>query len=226
MNNIRLRVKDYSTYIFDLDGTLLDTLQDLAASVNYALINSRLPEHSLEEVRFMVGNGVGKLIRRAVPSALTEEETLAVLAKFREYYIDHSEDTTLPYPGIMDMLQRLRSQGKKIAVVSNKFDAATKKLCAKYFPGLVDLAIGEDEANGIRRKPAPDTVLSVIDALGCAKDDCVYIGDSDVDIDTAVNAGIDSISVLWGFRDKDFLMQHNAQQFISSPDELAALLDS
>lgn len=215
-------------YIFDLDGTLLNTLGDLAASVNYALKQMHLPERSLEEVRFMVGNGVEMLIRRAVnrewpndADTTTDEQLVhATLAHFRSYYLNHSKDTTLPYPGIMELLQQLKREGKTIAVVSNKFDAATKALCNEYFNGLVDIAIGEDEANGIKRKPAPDTVEAVIRQSGIDKCESVYIGDSDVDIQTARNASIPCISVLWGFRDKDFLLQHGGNIFASSPADI------
>ena len=176
----------YDTYIFDLDGTLLDTLDDLAASTNYALRHNGLPEHTTDDVRRFVGNGVRKLIERAVPGG--EEHPLfeQILTDFREYYTRHSSDRTRPYPGVVELLERLRSHGKKIAVVSNKFHAATEALCRHYFPSLVDVAIGES-AN-IRKKPAPDTVVEALRQLGADKGGAVYVGDSDVDIETAHNS--------------------------------------
>lgn len=206
-----------STYIFDLDGTLLNTITDLANSVNYALQSLSYPTHSIDEVRMMVGNGVGKLIRRAVPEGTSEDEIAKVLAAFRAHYLEHSQDNTEPYEGIIDLLISLKKEGKKIAVVSNKFDKATKNLCVKYFPNLIDIALGEDEANGIHKKPAPDMVFKAMRELGSVPEECVYIGDSDVDIDTARNAGIPCISVLWGFRSKEFLDAHGSTSYAYTP---------
>ena len=211
-------MNSYKAYIFDLDGTLLDTLADLAASCNYALGVCAMPLRSIDEVRQFVGNGVRMLMVRAVPQS--EENPLfeQALELFRKHYLIHGQDNTAPYPGILDMLVRLRSQGVKIAVVSNKFDAATKQLCEHYFPGLVDVAIGECE--GIRRKPAPDTVDEAMKQLGLTPQDCVYVGDSDTDILTARNAGIPCVSVTWGFRDRQFLIDHGAATLIASPEEI------
>ena len=208
-------------YIFDLDGTLLDTLADLAASANYALRKNGFPERSVEEVRRFVGNGVRKLIERAVPAGTPYDDVEKTLATFKRHYTEHSLDTTKPYPGIPDMLKRMKAGGCHVAVVSNKFDAATKALCAHFFFGLVDVAIGESEK--IRKKPAPDTVIEAMRILGVEPSQCVYVGDSDVDIETARNAGIPCISVLWGFRDREFLIEHGATHLISSPKELAWL---
>jgi phosphoglycolate phosphatase len=133
----------------------------------------------------------------------------------------HSEDTTRPYDGILELLSSLKSQGKLIAVVSNKFDAATKALCDKYFPNLIDIALGENEAEGISKKPAPDMVLKAMKQLNASPEECVYIGDSDVDLQTAKNAGIPCISVLWGFRTKEFLMAHGATTFVEKPEEIS-----
>lgn len=215
----------YDCYIFDLDGTLLDTLHDLVSSTNFALRRMGFAEHTQDEIRMMVGNGVERLIRRAVPADASEEETLETLNIFRQYYMLHSQDTTAPYDGVIDVLKRLKHVGKHIAVVSNKFDAATKDLCRQYFPGLVEMAIGEDEKNGIKKKPSPDTVNKVIESIygsrsaGVGKS--VYIGDSDVDVETARNAGIPCISVLWGFRSKEFLSQHGATTYVSHPSEIS-----
>ena len=207
----------YQTYIFDLDGTLLDTLGDLAASVNYALRTHGMPEHSIDDVRRFVGNGVRKLMQRAVPGGDANPDFEAAFATFRQHYMAHSLDTTLPYEGIPETLAALRQQGCRIAVVSNKMMAATQELCQHFFPDTVEVAIGENEAAGIRKKPAPDTVLAALQQLGVGKESAVYVGDSDVDIETAHNAGLPGISVLWGFRDRDFLLQHGATTFATHP---------
>lgn len=213
-------MKDYSTYIFDLDGTLLSTLDDLAASTNYALQSQGLPTHSVDDVRRFVGNGVKKLIERAVPGGADDPKFEAVYATFRSHYLEHSLDTTHPYPDVTNMLAELKRRGKRIAVVSNKFYAATQELCRHFFGDTVEVAIGERE--GIRKKPAPDTVDEAFRQLGVGKEDAVYIGDSDVDVATARNSGLPCISVLWGFRDKDFLVSCGAKTFITEPSQLLA----
>ena len=210
----------YQCYIFDLDGTLLDTLGDLSASVNYALREHGMPEHSLDEVRRFVGNGVRLLMERAVPSGTANPQFEDAFSTFRQHYMAHSLDTTRPYDGIPETLTALRQRGCHIAVVSNKMMAATQELCRHFFPDTIEVAIGEHEAEGIRKKPAPDTVYAGLCQLGAEKDHAVYVGDSDVDIQTAANAGLPCISVLWGFRDKDFLIQHGAKTLISAPHEL------
>ena len=210
----------YSTYIFDLDGTLLDTLGDLASSVNYALRTHNMPEHSLEDIRRFVGNGVRKLMERAVPQGAQNPCFDEAFATFRQYYMQHSLDTTRPYAGIPETLEALKARGCHLAVVSNKMMAATQALCSHFFPDTIEVAIGEHEAEGIRKKPAPDTVIAALKALGVGKEQAVYVGDSDVDIETARNSGMPCISVLWGFRDRDFLKQNGAETFISAPSEL------
>jgi phosphoglycolate phosphatase len=210
----------YSTYIFDLDGTLLDTLGDLASSVNYALRMHNMPEHSLEDIRRFVGNGVRKLMERAVPQGAQNPCFDEAFATFRQYYMQHSLDTTRPYTGITETLEALKARGCHLAVVSNKMMAATQALCSHFFPDTIEVAIGEHEAEGIRKKPAPDTVIAALKALGVGKEQAVYVGDSDVDIETARNSGMPCISVLWGFRDRDFLKQNGAETFISAPSEL------
>lgn len=216
-------MNSYSTYIFDLDGTLLDTIGDLAASVNFALRTHGMPEHSLDDVRRFVGNGVRKLMERAVPDGADNPRFDETFATFRQYYMAHSLDTTRPYEGIPETLAALKARGCHLAVVSNKMMAATQELCHHFFPDTIEVAIGEDEAAGIRRKPAPDTVFAALKALGVGKEDAAYVGDSDVDILTACNAGIPCISVLWGFRDRDFLISHGAQTFITHPAELLTI---
>lgn len=208
----------YKTYIFDLDGTLLSTLADLAASTNYALSTHHMPERSLDEVRRFVGNGVKKLMERAIPDGLNNPLFEETFATFRQHYMQHNLDTTQPYPGIMQLLEQLKAEGKNIAVVSNKFYAATRELCHHFFGDLVPVAIGERE--DIRKKPAPDTVIEALRELGVDKEGAVYIGDSDVDIMTAKNSGMPCVSVLWGFRDKEFLLEHGATTLISKPEEM------
>ena len=208
----------YKTYIFDLDGTLLDTLNDLHASCNYALRTQGMPERSVEEVRQFVGNGVKKLMERAIPNGLDNPLFEDTLQTFRQHYLLHNLDTTRPYPGIMEMLGKLKEQGKNIAVVSNKFYTATQDLCKHFFGDTIQVAIGERE--DIKKKPAPDTVLEALRQLQATKQDAVYVGDSDVDVETARNSGIPCISVLWGFRSKSFLLSHGATTFIESPSEL------
>lgn len=215
-------MKEYNTYIFDLDGTLLNTLTDLANATNHALRVHGMPEHSLDDVRRFVGNGVKKLMERAVPDGLDNPEFEDVYATFREYYLEHSLDNTGPYPGIMELLAELKRRGKKMAVVSNKFCTATQELCHHFFGEYISVAIGESDT--VRRKPAPDAVFAALAQLDASKDEAVYIGDSDVDIATARNSGLPCISVLWGFRDRDFLIDHGATTFVMRPAELISCL--
>ena len=210
----------YKTFIFDLDGTLLDTLGDLAAAVNYALREHGMPEHSIDDVRRFVGNGVRKLMERAIPDGTANPEFEATFATFRQYYMAHSLDTTRPYDGIPEMLAALKARGCRLAVVSNKMMAATQELCQYFFPDTIEVAIGENEAEGIRKKPAPDTVFAALRQLEVGEEDAVYVGDSDVDLETARQSGLPCISVLWGFRDRDFLIKHGAKTFVSAPQEL------
>ena len=208
----------YNTYIFDLDGTLLSTLGDLAASCNYALRTNGMPERTIDEVRRFVGNGVKKLMERAVPNGEDNPAFEKTYSDFRKHYMEHNLDTTKPYDGVMDLLKELNSRGKKVAVVSNKFYAATQELCRHFFGNLVQVAIGERE--DIRKKPAPDTVIEAMRQLGVTTEGAVYIGDSDVDIETARNSGMPCISVLWGFRDRDFLLQHGAKTLVDTPTDI------
>ena len=210
----------YNTYIFDLDGTLLDTLTDLAASTNYALRTHGMPEHTIDEVRRFVGNGVRKLMERAVPDGADNPLFDEAFATFRQHYMEHSLDTTRPYEGVPEMISALKAKGCHLAVVSNKMMAATQELCRHFFPETIEVAIGENEAEGIRKKPAPDTVIAALRQLGVGQEGAVYVGDSDVDIATARNSNLPCISVLWGFRDRDFLLQHGASTLISAPKEL------
>lgn len=209
----------YKTYIFDLDGTLLDTLQDLADSVNHALRQYGMPEHSLDDIRRFVGNGVRLLMERAVPEGAQHPLFEEAFATFRQYYMQHSLDTTRPYDGIVETIRELKLRGCRLAVVSNKMMAATQELVAHFFPDI-EVAIGEHEAAGIRKKPAPDTVDEALRQLGVTREGAVYVGDSDVDLLTARNSGLPCISVLWGFRDREFLLAHGATTFIEHPRDL------
>ena len=211
----------YDNYIFDLDGTLLETIEDLAAACNYALRSHNLPEFTVDEVQARVGNGVKKLMERTVPEGVGNPDFNEVYQAFREYYLNHNTVFTKPYAGIIDMLKTMQSAGKRVAVVSNKFDAATKALVAHYFGPLVPVAIGESQ--GINKKPSPDMVVEAMRQLGCTREGTVYVGDSDVDIATARNSGLPCLSVLWGFRDRAFLMAHGATTLLSHPADIVAL---
>lgn len=206
--------------IFDLDGTLLNTLDDLADSTNYALSKFGYPTRTIDEVRQFVGNGVAKLIERAIPEGKNNPNFEKCLSIFKENYAQNMYNKTAPYNGIIEMLSNLKSKGIKIAVVSNKFDLAVKELCKKYFEGFIDFAAGENEAQGIKKKPAPDTVLSVLNEFNFAPEDAVYVGDSDVDIMTAKNSKMPCISVTWGFRDEKFLLENGATILINAPSEI------
>lgn len=208
--------------IFDLDGTILNTLEDLADATNYALERYGYPGRTIQEVRCFVGNGIRKLIERAVPSGLTEEEVDRVHETFLGYYQQHCAEKTRPYEGILTLLRHLRTAGCLTAVVSNKADPAVQSLCQHYYEGLFDFAVGERA--GIRRKPAPDAVLEVLRRLGVDGADAVYIGDSEVDIQTAANAGLDSIIVTWGFRDRAFLESQGGKRFADRPEEIEEIL--
>lgn len=208
--------------IFDLDGTLLDTLDDLADAVNWALKQEQLPRRTREEVRAFVGNGIRNLIERAVPAGTEAAQTDRVFAGFKARYAGHCADKTRPYPGILELLARLRAEGIRTAVVSNKADFAVQTLCRDYFPGLVDCAVGERA--GIPKKPAPDSVQEVLRALEIPREQAVYVGDSDVDVLTARNAGMDGILVLWGFRDRQTLERAGAKTFAATAEELCAAL--
>ena len=208
--------------LFDMDGTVLDTLQDLASSVNYVLEKHAMPLRQIGEVRSFVGGGVAKLIERSVPAGTSEEARNAVLDDFKAYYKLHCADLTKPYDGILEMLAALRAAGIKTAVISNKADPAVQVLADRYFHGLFDFVLGERP--DITRKPAPDMVYYVMDALHATKEESVYIGDSDVDIITADNAGLPAIGVTWGFRDRDCLIGAGATQLADTVGELQALL--
>lgn len=216
----------YRLAVFDLDGTILNTLDDLAGSVNYCMKKFNMPERTIDEVRRFVGNGIRKLIERAVPSGTPESLIKEVHEVFNQHYKLHCKDKTKPYDGIEELITSLNNKGIKSAVVSNKADFAVKILCEDFFSGLFIDAVGEKESEGVRKKPAPDSVNKVIENFKknfnskITKKDIVYIGDSDVDIQTAKNAEVDCISVDWGFRDDDFLIKNGASKIVSTPKEL------
>lgn len=208
--------------LFDLDGTILDTLEDLYLSVNYALDQNQFPIRTLEEVRRFVGNGVKNLIARALPSDVTDADRARVYETFSAYYAAHCADHTCAYEGIGELLKVLRENGFAIGVVSNKDDYAVQSLCRDYFDGMLDVTVGACE--GMPKKPAPDMVQKALDALGISADEAVYIGDSEVDIATARNVGMDCISVTWGFRDRETLLAAGASTLTDSVPALLELL--
>ena len=216
--------KNIDTIIFDLDGTLLDTLTDLSNSINYAMAKHGFPTHTEESVRQMVGNGIYVLMEKAIPKGKENPYFDACLKDFREHYELHKKDYTKPFPGILELLKKCREQGYKMAVVSNKFDLAVKGLCQDFFSPYITTAIGESPQ--IARKPAPDTVFAAIEELQASAEKCVYVGDSDVDLATAQNAGIPCISVSWGFRSREFLLDHGASAIAGSAGALWDILES
>ena len=210
------------TVVFDLDGTLLDTLDDLAASVNYALGMYGYPMRSKKEVRSFLGNGIRYLMRRSVPESTDEAGYEKAFAAFRQHYLKHCLDKTRPYDGVLEVLKTLKERGYRLAIVSNKLQPAVEELNGRFFKDYVSVAIGESRE--VRRKPAPDTVLQALSRLGSTREEAVYVGDSEVDMQTAQNVGIPCISVLWGFRDRAFLEEHNAACFVEKPSDILALL--
>ncbi len=219
---IRGVIMKYKTLIFDLDGTLLNTLDDLASSVNYAMRKCGFCERTLDEVRRFIGNGVEVLIRRAVPEGTTEEEYKETLAVFKEHYKRNSRNKTAPYDGITELLAKLKQNGYNLAIVSNKVDFAVKDLRDEFFDGLIDVAIGDSDAT--RTKPEPDMVYKAIEELGADRNECVYIGDTDVDIETAKNSDMDCISVSWGFRSRAELEGYGAQMIADTTEDILSFV--
>lgn len=205
--------------LFDLDGTLLDTLEDLTDSVNHVLAEYGCPERTMEQVRTFVGNGAGQLIRLALPGEANDPEAGEVLAAFQRYYKEHCRIKTRPYEGILRALKELGRQ-YPLAIVSNKPDLAVKPLCGDYFPGIY----AQGETIDCPRKPAPDMVIKAARVLGVKPEHCIYVGDSEVDVQTARNAGMACISVLWGFRDEKTLKESGARYLCREPGELAEIV--
>ncbi len=213
----------YTSVLFDLDGTLLDTLGDLTAAMNRTLTRHGLPERTRQQMRTALGNGARRLMELSVPAGTDGALFEALMAEYNADYAAHCRIETAPYPGVDALLRQLHAQGCKLAIVSNKPDEAVRALRTEFFADTVPIAVGEKQ--GIRRKPAPDTLLTAMAQLGAERTSTVYVGDSEVDIATARAAGLPCISVLWGFRDRDLLEQAGAQQFAADADELARLLD-
>lgn len=211
-----------NTIIFDLDGTLLNTLEGLKNSTNFALKKFDCPEITLEQTRSFVGNGVRKLIERAIPNGEKNPDFEKCLNTFKEHYSKTMYQKTVAYDGIEDMLTELKKRGIKTGVVSNKFDTAVKELCKNYFDGLIIVAIGESP--DVRKKPAPDSVLKAMEILGAKPENTLYVGDSDVDIQTAKNTNLKSVGVTWGFRDRELLEEEGADFIINTPCELLELI--
>ena len=215
-----------NTIVFDLDGTLLDTLADLANSVNYALRTHQLKERTLSEVRQFLGNGIRYLMEHAVDGAVTGEAFEKVFAAFRTHYVEHCLDTTQPYPGIMPLLEELKRHNIKMAIVSNKLHPAVQELAQRFFKGYITSAVGESAT--VRRKPNPDAVLAALHELGSSTEQAIYVGDSEVDLATANNAGLPCALVTWGFRDEDFLQSLALKPnttFIHQPADLLDIIN-
>ena len=208
----------YEAVIFDLDGTLTDTLGDLKNSVNFALREFGFPERTLDEVRSFVGNGVRKLVYSSVPENTDDEIAERCLSVFKEYYKSNSLVETKPYDGIIPMLEILKKQGVKIAVVTNKMHEAAEEIVKIFFVNLTDITLGQ--IDGVAQKPQPDGIYHVLEKLGVSKEKSVYVGDSEVDCITAKNAGIPCIGVTWGFRDKSVLIENGADYIADNPDDV------
>ena len=212
----------YKAVLFDMDGTVLDTLDDLTDAVNYSLARFGLPEISREHARENLGNGAAYLVRHCLPEGTDEALADQLITFYRAWYDAHCRIKTAPYSGILPLTEALRASGIRQAIISNKPDSAVQELAEVFFPNLMDVVIGESPA--VRRKPAPDTVLSAARQMGLGVTDCVYIGDTEVDIETARNAGMDCISVTWGFRTEKQLTEAGATTIVRSPAELSEKL--
>ena len=213
----------FDTVIFDLDGTILDTLDDLRDSVNFALKNNNLPCRSTEEIRAFVGNGIRLLIERAVPQNTEKAVVDKCFDDFKAHYKNNSANLTKPYDGVIAVLNKLKDKGIKLAIVSNKADFAVQTLVEKYFEGIFDFSVGEKE--GIRRKPFPDSVFNAMEYLGADKNTTVYVGDSEVDVETAFNSGIPCIAVTWGFRDKAVLENLKPGYIVEIPEQIIEIIE-
>lgn len=215
----------YTTIIFDLDGTLLDTLEDLKNAVNHVLAAHGYPIKTLEEIRKSVGNGTKVLLEKTVPGGSSNPLFNTINEEYQKYYLEHCNEKTGPYKGVREAMKQLKDKGYKMAIVSNKPDSAVKELRDKYFGKYLNVAIGDKE--GRRRKPYPDSVFAAIEELGSDHDECIYIGDSEVDFLTAENSGLPCISCLWGFRTQEELMSNGVdpENFIKSPDEIMSKIE-
>lgn len=212
----------YSTIIFDLDGTLLNTLDDLADSVNIMLEREGYPQRTREDIREFIGNGARNLVRKALPEAVSEDEITRCLTRYKKIYLEHMFLKTAPYQGIDGMLRELKSRGVKLGVVSNKPDDATREMCEFYFSGILDAVIGDNQER--KKKPAPDNIFEIMKLLDSDKSKTLYVGDSDVDMETAKNAGLDCAGVAWGYRPEEMLTEHGADYIIEEPGQLINLI--
>lgn len=211
--------------IFDMDGTILDTIKDIAGAVNYILEKYEKPVRTVDEVKSFVGNGLRRTLELSLGDMENKDEFIdSIYIEFTEYYKVHSSDNTKPYDGIVDAIRILKEKGYKTAVVSNKRQEAVEELCVKFYEGLFDIAIGEQD--GLKRKPDPAMVNKALDYLGVTKEEAVYIGDSEVDIKTAVNSGLKGIYVSWGFRGAKLLMENGAKVVVDNPEELLKVIAS
>ena len=215
-------MKKYDTVVFDLDGTLLNTLEDLTNSVNFALVLYGLPCRTMAEVRSFLGNGAARLMELSIPDGINNPQYEKCLADFRNHYLENMQNKTDAYKGIMELLGQLSKEDYKIAIVSNKSDKAVKKLNQVYFGKYIKVAIGESENVSI--KPAPDTVFKALEELGSTVDKALYVGDSEVDVETAKNSGMMCVGVTWGFRDREVLKQNGADYIIDRPQELLKII--
>ena len=215
---------NYQAVLLDMDGTVLDTLRDLNAAVNQTMARFGYPGQSLDDTRRFVGNGSRRLLELSVPAGTSAERIDEVLAWYLPYYNAHANDSTGPYDGITELLAALRGAGLRLAIVSNKPDRTVKELADIHFPGLLETAVGEDEAHGVRRKPWPDTLLAAAQRLGVKEEHCLYVGDSEVDVMTAKRAHMDCTSVLWGFRSREELLAAGANLLFETPAELQSFL--
>ena len=209
--------------IFDMDGTILNTIDDIQASVNYAMRSFNLPEKTLQEVKDGVGRGAINLIEDIVPKGTSKADILKIYEIYQSYYDEHTNDLTGPYPGILDLLKTLKEQGYKLAVVSNKYRYLVETLNHDIFKDYFDISMGE--MDGIPIKPAPDMIHIALKEMNLSQNEVIFIGDSDVDMMTAINANIKSIGVTWGYRSKEVLIKHKADYIIDQPKDIIKIIN-
>lgn len=214
----------YKTAVFDLDGTLLNTAIDLALAVNHALVAYGMPERDEAEIISFTGNGIVRLVKRSVPAGTPHDLWQRVFDEFKAYYGDHALDHTLPYEGIPELIANLRAAGVRCAVVSNKADYAVQEIIDARMPGCFDAVLGECEERGIAKKPAPDMVMAALKSMGAGPEGLVYIGDSEVDVQTAAACGCPCVACSWGFRTRAELVAAGAATIVDTPDELQRVL--
>ena len=215
---------EYTTIVFDCDGTLLDTLTDLRNAVNYVLRAHDLPERSVPEVKAALGNGVAHLMRQSLPTSISEAQFNTYLDEFKAYYGEHLQDYTAPYPGMLDVLDTLRAKGYKLAIVSNKIQEGITPLNKEYFGDRLPVAIGERP--GLQRKPAPDMVLQALKELNSTPNESIYVGDSEVDVATAENSGLLCIGVTWGFREESLHQELGVTHIARKADDIVSIVES